>query len=46
MFARITALASRFSQSRDGSVAIQVGLLAVVLIGTSALAVEIGFALA
>ncbi len=44
MFAWIAALALRFRQSRDGAVAIQVGILAVVLIGTSALAVEIGFA--
>jgi hypothetical protein len=44
MLTWITALTSRFRQSRDGAVAIQVGLLAVVLIGMSALGVEIGFA--
>jgi len=44
MLTWIIALTSRFRQSRDGAVAIQVGLLAVVLIGMSALGVEIGFA--
>jgi hypothetical protein len=44
MFLRIAALAERVRQSRSGAVAIQVGLLAVVLIGMSALGVEIGFA--
>lgn len=39
----ISFLARRFRQSRDGAVAIQVAILAVVLIGASALAVEIGF---
>jgi Flp pilus assembly protein TadG len=44
MFTWIAAQASRFRQARSGAVAIQVGLLAVVLIGMSALGVEIGFA--
>ncbi len=44
MLSWFTALASRFRRSQDGSVAIQVGLLAVVLIGMSGLGVEIGYA--
>ena len=44
MFSWITAQAIKVREARNGAVAIQVGLLAVVLIGFSALAVEIGFA--
>jgi hypothetical protein len=45
MFIRIGALARKIRLSRQGSVAIQMGLIAAVLIGTAALGVDIGFAI-
>ena len=45
MFARIAALAQRIHQSRQGSVAIQMGLIFTALLGMAALASEVGFAM-
>jgi Flp pilus assembly protein TadG len=43
MFTRITALAREIRESREGAVAIQMGLIFAALLGTGALASEIGF---
>jgi hypothetical protein len=43
---RLVRLARKFYESRDGAVAIQLGLMAVALIGFAALAVDVGSALA
>lgn len=43
MLARVTALAKRISQRREGAVAIQMGLMFAALTGMTALAIEIGF---
>jgi Flp pilus assembly protein TadG len=43
MLMRIAALAQKFRQSRDGAVAIQMGLMAVAMIGFGSMAAEGGF---